>query len=281
MIAGFQLRNWYRFMNQVKSSMRQICTKLLGVTRSSIASVCSTALPRKMAWKILKVLPGYIDIKVDGLILRCYPSDNITERELVLDKSNSRNLKLAALLMDRLRPGDIFVDIGANCGLYSILAARRVGPIGRVIAIEPLRIMLERLVFNAKINGIENIETIEAAVGDANGTVTIYARPDNYGQSSLVRTIGAMTSQVRVKPLYEAVPRSVEAIAAMKVDVEGYEDRVLLPFLRVSPRQLWPNRLMIEIKSRGDWQEDCLKALRMHGYETVWSDQIDAILELR
>lgn len=261
--------------------MDQIYTKFLGVTQSCIAYVCSTALPRKTQWKILKMLPGYIDIKVDGLIFRCYPSDNVTERSLVLDKSNSRNLKLAALLLERVRPGDIFVDIGANCGLFSILAARRVGANGRVIAIEPLRIMLERLMFNAKINGIENIETIEAAVGNTNGIVTMYARPGNYGETSLVKTIGPMTIQVPIKPLYEAVPRSVEAIAAMKIDVEGYEDRALLPFLRISPRQLWPKRLMIEIKSLGDWQEDCLKVLRMHGYETVWSDQIDAILELR
>lgn len=59
-----------------------------------------------------------------------------------------------------LRPGDIFIDIGANIGYFSVLAARLVGPTGRVFAFEPVPPTVERLRHNIKINGVNNITIV-------------------------------------------------------------------------------------------------------------------------
>jgi FkbM family methyltransferase len=57
----------------------------------------------------------------------------------------------------------------------------------------------------------------------------------------------------------------VAKIDALKIDVEGAEDLVLVPFLRDAPRELWPALILIE-DTRGFWQTDVFALLEQHGY---------------
>src|SRR5215510_12901685 len=71
-----------------------------------------------------------------------------------------------AFLNHCLRPGDVFVDVGANIGLFTLIAASRVGPAGRVVAFEPTGVTYTRLIYNARLNGFSKASCVNAALSD-------------------------------------------------------------------------------------------------------------------
>jgi FkbM family methyltransferase len=81
-----------------------------------------------------------------------------------------------------LRPGDVVYDIGANIGWYSLLAARKVGPGGKVIAFEPSVLNAAYLEQNAASNGLTNVTVICAAVTDRDGWATFLDRGSTEGR---------------------------------------------------------------------------------------------------
>ena len=85
---------------------------------------------------------------------------------------------------NRLRPGDLFVDIGANVGYYALLAAKRVGPSGAVVAIEASPSIACRLRENIALNGFTNIEVVEAAVSERRKTLPLLDRKSTRLNSS-------------------------------------------------------------------------------------------------
>lgn len=78
-----------------------------------------------------------------------------------------------AAVAARLAPGDLMLDVGANVGFLAILAARLVGPGGRVVAFEPVPGNASLVRRNAGLNGLGNLEVIESAVGDRCGSATL------------------------------------------------------------------------------------------------------------
>lgn len=83
--------------------------------------------------------------------------------------------RLMQLFYNNIRPGQTVIDVGAFVGQYTLLAARKVGPMGRVIAFEPMpatyRILIEHLLLN---NFLDRVEIWPLAVGHTNGFVNIY-----------------------------------------------------------------------------------------------------------
>ncbi|HXH72430.1 MAG TPA: FkbM family methyltransferase [Mariprofundaceae bacterium] len=143
-----------------------------------------------------------------------------------------------------MRQGGIVVDIGANIGQYSLLAAVRVGPAGRVLAFEPSPPILERLRRHLAINRVDNVEVVPCAVSDVAGTLSYYgpAQAGNLGQGSLVapsdadgtRSHEALPVQA-VRLDAELAARGIDTVDFVKIDVEGHEMAVLRsaePWLR-------------------------------------------------
>src|SRR5579863_851790 len=95
-----------------------------------------------------------------------------------LDRGDTLHLALAGeyepygvrLMEEFLRPGDLFVDIGAHIGYYALRAARVVGPTGCVLAFEPDPDNFELLVKNARDNGIVNVRPVPLALTDGAGS---------------------------------------------------------------------------------------------------------------
>ena len=58
----------------------------------------------------------------------------------------------------------------------------------------------------------------------------------------------------------------VSQVDALKIDVEGFEDRVLTGFFREAPQSLWPRAVVIEHLSKDEWLEDCIADMRARGY---------------
>lgn len=128
-----------------------------------------------------------------------------------------------ALLLHLLRGDDCFVDIGANVGSYSILAAGVCG--ARVLAFEPVPQTFAKLVRNLRVNGIESLAVGElVAAGEATGTLKFTADLDTRNQVAPEAYRGKVI-EVPVRALDQLL---VNFPAVMwKVDVEGFEEQVL------------------------------------------------------
>ncbi len=126
-----------------------------------------------------------------------------------------------ALLLHALRPGDLFVDIGANVGSYTVLAAGVCG--AKVMALEPVPATFERLLDNLRINPIgAKVEPKHMAVGAASGTVRFTTDLDTVNHVCTEAETGMEV------PL-ETLDRLLDGLfpVLIKIDVEGYESQVV------------------------------------------------------
>lgn len=110
-------------------------------------------------------LPWLEDTKLE------FSHPNETGRQLFVNRSFDPND--FAVLGHFLKPGGTFVDVGANAGLYSVYAARKVGPGGHVYAFEPSRREAASLSRNADLNRLTNLRCMQIAAGAATGTATL------------------------------------------------------------------------------------------------------------
>ncbi len=77
-------------------------------------------------------------------------------------------------LLQRLQPGDTFIDVGAHIGYLSLPIAKRVGPSGKVIALEPSPTSLELLRRNVALNGFNWVTVVDAAASDKDGLARLH-----------------------------------------------------------------------------------------------------------
>jgi FkbM family methyltransferase len=186
---------------------------------------------------------------------------------------------LTAYVRHLLRPGDIFVDVGANIGYHSLLAAQAVGPRGRVYAIEASPSIYARLLENIRLNRLRNIEPLQAAAADTPGEATIWlAAPQARGHSTTVpshATDEGMHREaiVRADTIAGLVGADVLRRARLvKVDVEGAERAVLAPLLASGAALGRDTEWLVELtpgyssggQRDADWIFDTFAAL---GYE--------------
>jgi FkbM family methyltransferase len=132
---------------------------------------------------------------------------------------------LAAELVARLRTGDVFVDVGAHIGMYTLIAAHVVGPTGHVFAIEPQPACLEPLRANVSLNAFTNVVPVATAVGDVDGEIGFSANERSMG-GMISRTAEATVPILRLDTF--ARERSLPAIDVLKLDAAGNEHPALL-----------------------------------------------------
>jgi len=138
-------------------------------------------------------------------------------------------------LESALSRGKTFVDVGANLGIYALVASRIVGQSGRVIAFEPSVQSFPRLKQNIALNGITNVMALPAAVSDKTGRAWLYHGPDA-SQNSLGRNpfLEQKAEEIVTESLDNALRQAlVEHVDVMKMDVEGAEELVLCGANRV------------------------------------------------
>ena len=168
---------------------------------------------------------------VEGLELRLNLG-NDTSRCLYVDGAIEPNG--LAMIGRVLKPSMTFIDIGANEGLFSLLAARRVGKDGKVIAIEPSRRELEWLRRNVEVNHLRNIHVVATAVADVRGTATLHvANEEHAGHNTLGEFVwdGVYLSHNEDVPVTTIDDIAARAdgrrVDVMKIDIEGAELRAL------------------------------------------------------
>jgi FkbM family methyltransferase len=212
-----------------------------------------------------------VDTEALGARMRLYPYRNVCEKRILFTPQFFDPAELAALKA-KMRPGFVFLDIGANIGGYSLFVAAHAGPTARVLAVEPQPDIYERLVFNLRLNPFSSVKAVACAVADKEGELTLFVDPENKGESSLkimseVSTNGSI--KVPAKRLLTLIEeQGFTHVDAAKLDTEGAEDIILETFFSEAPDKLWPHMLIME-RGGDRWHVDMPKLLAFHGYKTV------------
>lgn len=137
-----------------------------------------------------------------------------------------------SLWIELVRNSDVVFDIGANTGIYSLIA-KSLNPQTQVFAFEPVKRVFEKLQFNNQLNGYD-INCYESAASDSNGTATIYDTSDEHTysvtvgknlNSSDVPVIPTTIETVRLDTLIERL--RLPKIDLIKLDVETHEAEVI------------------------------------------------------
>lgn len=158
-----------------------------------------------------------------------------------------------AVILERLTDDAVFVDVGANIGLFTIPAARRVRN-GAVIAIEADPQLVSYLETNVTQNGLANVQVKHAAASDHRAeTVRFYAAPaEKFGMGSLAPQFRGEWTGVPMQTLDDLIPPTQDAqVRVLKIDVEGFEAAVLRGATRVLT-QPQPPLVVFEFM---DWAE--------------------------
>ena len=169
----------------------------------------------------------------DGIHLRCRLPDFIQNYVYLF---GTWEPDLVAFMRRRLRPGDTFIDVGANIGYLSAVGSRLVGPHGVVVAIEPAHFAIAALQETVARNDLTNIRLVAAAVSDRAGELPLFVGASH--ALGLTTTVARRDpflreqGRVRAAPLGSLVTREELATTRLiKIDVEGAEDRVLAGML--------------------------------------------------
>ncbi len=152
---------------------------------------------------------------------------------------NKDDFKLMALHEDEIldqfdpKPGDTVVDVGAHIGLYSLIAAKRVGPSGKVIAIEPDPENCNLLHRNIELNKLTNVTILERAAFSSNSKLKLYLPGKERGFTKLgtIMANRAMTEnflEIDATTLdHLMLMQGMTQVNWIKIDVEGAELEVL------------------------------------------------------
>jgi FkbM family methyltransferase len=177
------------------------------------------------------------------------------------------------LIRERLKPGDTFVDVGANLGWYTLLAADAVGSTGQVVAIEASPANFSCLKRNVNDNHLKNVRLVNEAVWGSECLLPLFQGPPSHsGISTVLPSFAAnhrgceRAGQIKARPLSELLtPDEIATLRVLKIDVEGAEREVCLGlepilnsvpddleiFLELNPDEYDVDRLLLPIRKRG------------------------------
>ena len=222
---------------------------------------------RPMLSRLVNLLrAGPVDVNYQGASFRFYHQASATERGALFNPDY--NLEELDFLRANAPIGGVFVDVGANVGTYAMVLARYVGKNGKVIAVEPHPITHARLAFNNAASRYTQTRLVAAAASDSDGELMIETDGGNLGASHIVTgTAGAEAIKVPALRLQRILDEAgVPRVDALKIDIEGFEDRALVPFFKEAPQTQWPRAVVIEHLSRDEWRQDCIADMVSRGY---------------
>ena len=141
-----------------------------------------------------------------------------------------KNYELMNFIKKYLRPGDAFIDIGANVGVYTLLAASLVGKTGTIDSFEPVPSTFKRLQENINLNLISFAKLHPYALGENSSLISFTSDLDEVNHAVIFRENETYESkkliEVQCHPIEEILP-STKSYAMAKIDVEGLELSVL------------------------------------------------------
>lgn len=207
--------------------------------------------------------------EVDGHIYLLHPADNFTEQFMWRKRTRKEIASIGRLTLLVAGKRALVFDIGANCGAFTLPLATAAGAGARIVAFEPNPEMVERLRANLALNGLtERVEVADVALGVQDCVATLNLVERSLGQSSLRNVKSTKSISVAVRPLVRYMPEETRRyeVFVIKIDVEGLEDEVLIPFLSTIPHELMPDAILVETLHDEFWCGDLRGALTQRGY---------------
>jgi len=179
------------------------------------------------------------------------------------------------MLIEAVRQGDTVVDIGSNVGMITTLVAHLVGPSGRVEAFEPNPDCCRRIEGVLETNGLKHVHLHHCALADENGELDLTVAYDHTGYGTLAqvnegeRREGCRRVKVQVLTGDEVLGKELDELAAIKIDVEGYESYVVRGLHDTLAK--WKPMVIAEVSEEwlrraGSSSEDLFGLMRGHGY---------------
>jgi FkbM family methyltransferase len=163
-----------------------------------------------------------------GLAFVCDPRDSVAREACYSGSYEPQETQIASRL---LRMGDVFVDVGANWGYFTLVAAAAVGPAGRVRAFEPEPRLFELLRRNLELNGLRWAQACRIAIAEHAGRLpfaAFAAESGNWGVSHAVTSDAPSDFHVEAAPLDDVLDEAgISSVRLTKIDVEGGEAAVL------------------------------------------------------
>lgn len=231
------------------------------------------AVARSVVWQMWKRVTGRpVDLMLEGGVrLRCHTDS--ASASLMLYCAGLPDYHEMLFMRRYLRPGDGFIDVGANVGVYTLYAAALVGRCARIESFEPAPKAVRRLRENLKLNGLENVRVCETAVAAESGVVSFTVNDDTInritqGDPPRLKTVEAQC--VRLDDILGA-----DAYAMAKIDVEGAEPLALRGaerLLRTANPPVWLLEMNGELRRYGFTEEDLRDWLAERGYDLALYD---------
>ncbi len=230
---------------------------------------------RKLARVANRVLrpPMPIPVKVDGCFMYAETLDRLLS--LWMRKFSSAESYETEVWLSLLEPGMVVADVGANLGLYSVLASQIIGDEGVIHAFEPHPSNYRMLIRSINRNGCDNVIAHQAAVADTSGELELFVRPEHHGDHRIYQPVNGVSRpsiSVSVVKIDDVVKDSGR-LDVVKIDVQGAEPRVLGGMSRTLEAnehirvisEFWPEGLQQSDVDPGDF----LESMRERGFKVL------------
>ena len=215
-------------------------------------------------------------LQIADHIMLLHPSDNYTERFMWRRGERTEAASVGRLTLLVAGKRSLVFDIGANCGHYAVALSAAAASGSRIVAFEPNPVMASRLRTNLALNNLEHIvELEEVAIGQENDTAHLHFNKADLGGASMIADRNSTSTLVQVRSLATYLPeqQSNFDIFVVKIDAEGYEDRVLVPFLTSIKPEIMPDAILIETRHTESWSLDLLGVLKDNGYTSLFEGE--------
>ncbi len=213
-------------------------------------------------------------VMIDGNKIYIDKDDRVISTELIL--SGKWEEFEIGLFRQNINPGNVVIDIGAHIGLYTLIAAKKVGPKGKVYAFEPLEKNFKLLKKNVEVNGYKNVVLVNKAVSNKNGKSKLFlSNEDNFGDQRIYDPEGNRRStSIRTIKLDTFFKNKEKRINVIKMDIQGSEVKALTgasEVLRKNKKmkiltEFWPRGLHLSGSSGRDYLE-LLKVYKFKVYD--------------
>lgn len=177
-------------------------------------------LRRATNWLLLRFAPK--SVEVDGLTLYLNPKDPVLTSAVALGIYENFERDV---FRDYCKPGATVVDIGANVGLYTAIAAAKVGPRGTIVAIEPHPESYRHLSMTVAENQLQTVRAFQVAAGNSKQLIPLFVTEDNKADSRIYDSTGRRENtpvqMVEVDSLLKEI--GIRRVDLIKMDIQGAE----------------------------------------------------------
>ena len=223
--------------------------------------------------------------KVNKIPLHFY-NDKLTGIKVYFGRNENKEINF---IKEKSSNNSVFIDIGSNMGLFTLNVASLYNNRNKVkiIAIDAnpinnLRLKKNLRLLKKKIPKIFSIVKIKnCALGDKNKKILFDYAP-GLANGRIIQKKNKNNIIVNCRKLIDVVKEEkLKYITNLKIDIEGYEDRVLLSFLKSCKKQLYPKNIILEHASDHLWKHDLVKLLYNLGYIKVFKNNANIVMSLK